>query len=371
MQKWKWIVNLTDEQDRELQSLVRKGRASARRITRARVLLLAAEDRPDDEVAAVLHTSRSTVERIRRRFVEHGLEAALSERPRPGAAPKLDERGQATLIALACSNPPDGRASWTMQLLADELVVRRVVPSISDEAVRRTLKKTGLKPWLQEHWCIPEVSPAFVAAMEDVLDLYAEPYDPRRPVVGFDERPLQLLDDTRAPVPPAPGRTRRVDYEYRRNGTGNVFTSVEPLAGWRHVEVTERRTAVDFAHQMRWLVDEAYPNAKVIRVVLDNLNIHTIASLYAAFPPQEARRIARKLEFHPTPKHGSWLNVAESELAVLSNQCLNRRLPTLVSVRREVTAWERQRNAKQVKIHWLFTTAHARRKLRHAYPIPA
>lgn len=142
MQKWKWVVKLSDEQHRELRSLVRKGKASARRITRARVLLLAAEDRPDDEVAAVLHTSRSTVERIRRRFVEHGLEAALSERPRPGAAPKLDERGQATLIALACSNPPEGRASWTMQLLADELVVRRVVPAISDEAVRRTLKKT-------------------------------------------------------------------------------------------------------------------------------------------------------------------------------------------------------------------------------------
>jgi transposase len=143
VQKWKWIVELSDEQRRELRSLVRKGTASARRITRARVLLLAAEDRPDDEVAAVLHTSRSTVERIRRRFVEHGLEAALTERPRPGAAPKLDERGQATLIALACSNPPEGRTSWTMQLLADELVVRRVVPAISDEAVRRTLKKTG------------------------------------------------------------------------------------------------------------------------------------------------------------------------------------------------------------------------------------
>jgi transposase len=141
--KWRWIVELSDEQRRELRALVRKGRASARRITRARVLLLAAEDRPDDEVAAVLETSRSTVERIRRRFVEHGLEAALSERPRPGAAPKLDERGQATLIALACSNPPEGRASWTMQLLANELIVRRVVPAISDEAVRRTLKKTG------------------------------------------------------------------------------------------------------------------------------------------------------------------------------------------------------------------------------------
>ena len=143
MQKWKWVVDLSEEQRRELRALVHKGKASARRITRARVLLLAAEDRTDDEVAAVLHTSRSTVERIRRRFVEHGLEAALSERPRPGAAPKLDERGQATLIALACSNPPDGRTSWTMQLLADELMIRRVVPSISDEAVRRTLKKTG------------------------------------------------------------------------------------------------------------------------------------------------------------------------------------------------------------------------------------
>jgi transposase len=143
LQKWKWIVDLSDEQRRELRSLVRKGKTSARRITRARILLLADEDRPDDEVAAVLHTSRSTVERVRRRFVEHGLEAALSEWPRPGAAPKLDERGQATLIALACSNPPEGRTSWTMQLLADELIVRRVVPSISDEAVRRTLKKTG------------------------------------------------------------------------------------------------------------------------------------------------------------------------------------------------------------------------------------
>jgi len=140
--KWKWIVELTDEQRRELRALVRKGHASARRLTRARILLLADEDRTDDEVAAALHTSRSTVERIRRRFVEHGLEAALSERPRPGAVPKLDERGQATLIALACSNPPEGRTSWTMQLLAHELVVRRVVPSISDESVRRTLKKT-------------------------------------------------------------------------------------------------------------------------------------------------------------------------------------------------------------------------------------
>jgi DDE superfamily endonuclease len=215
------------------------------------------------------------------------------------------------------------------------------------------------------------MSPAFVAAMEDVLDLYAEPYDADRPVVGFDERPLQLLGETRTAMPAAPGRARRVDYEYCRNGVGNVFTTVEPLAGWRHVEVTQRRTAVDFAHQMHWLVDQAYPEARVIRVVLDNLNTHTTASLYAAFPAPEARRIARKLEFHPTPVHGSWLNVAECELAVLSTQCLDRRLPDLPTVAHEVAAWEQQRNLERPTIKWHFTTAQARRKLQHVYPIPA
>jgi hypothetical protein len=207
--------------------------------------------------------------------------------------------------------------------------------------------------------------------MEDVLDLYAEPYDADRPVVGFDERPLQLLGETRTPVPTAPGRVRRVDYEYRRNGTGNVFTTVEPLAGWRHVEVTQRRATSDFAQQMRWLVDEAYPDAQVIRVVLDNLNTHTIASLYATFPAPEARRLARRLEFHHTPKHGSWLNVAECELAVLASQCLNRRLPDLATVSSEAAAWERHRNIERPTVKWHFTTAQARRKLSHIYPIPA
>lgn len=208
-----------------------------------------------------------------------------------------------------------------------------------------------------------------MAAMEDVLDLYSEPYDPARPVVGFDERPLQLVAETRTPLPAAPGRKQRFDYEYERRGTGNVFTTVEPLAGWRHVAVTERRTAVDFAEQMRWLVDEAYPEAAVVRVVLDNLNTHTTASLYAAFPPAEARRIAKRLELHHTPKHGSWLNVAECELAVLATQCLDRRLPDLATVAREVAAWERRRNIDRPTVKWHFTTAQARRKLKHLYPV--
>ena len=215
------------------------------------------------------------------------------------------------------------------------------------------------------------MSPAFVAAMEDVLDLYAEPYDPARPVVGLDERPLQLVAETRTPLPAAPGRKQRYDYEYERRGVGNLFTTVEPRAGWRHVAVTERRTAADFAHQLRWLVDEAYPDAEVVRVVLDNLNTHTTASLYAAFPAPEARRLARKLEFHHTPVHGSWLNVAECELAVLATQCLDRRLPDLATVAREVAAWEARRNQERPTVKWHFTTAQARRKLKHLYPIPA
>jgi hypothetical protein len=207
--------------------------------------------------------------------------------------------------------------------------------------------------------------------MEDVLELYAEPYDPERPVVGFDERPLQHVAETPTPLPAQPGRPRRIDYEYRRNGTCNLFITVEPLSGWRHVEVTQRRTAVDFAHQMQWLVDDAYPDAKVVRVVLDNLNVHSIASLYVAFLPAEARRMARRLEFHYTPKHGSWLNVAECELAVLASQSLARRLGDIDTACHEIAAWERQRNRDRPTVKWHFTVAQARRKLQFLYPDPA
>lgn len=203
--------------------------------------------------------------------------------------------------------------------------------------------------------------------MEDILDLYAEPYDPRRPVVCLDERPYQLRKDQRDPLPVKPGQPRREDFEYEREGTCNLFLTFQPLTGWRHVEVTERRTGADFAHQMKWLVDEVFPEADVIRVVLDNLNIHTPAALYQTFPPEEARRLVRKLEFHHTPKHGSWLNMVEIEFSVLARQCLNRRLPDIATVRREVQAWEEARNAAQATVAWRFTTADARLKLHRLY----
>jgi hypothetical protein len=204
--------------------------------------------------------------------------------------------------------------------------------------------------------------------MEDVLDLYAAPPDPARPRVCFDEVSYQLVGETRVPRPPAPGQPARYDYEYKRNGTANLFVLVQPEAGWRHVEVTARRTKHDFAEQMRALVDERFPAAEVVRVVLDNLNTHTPAALYEAFPAEEARRLTSKLEFHYTPTHGSWLNMAEIENSALARQCLARRLPDPDTLRREVAAWQAGRNAARATIDWRFTTAHARTKLARLYP---
>jgi hypothetical protein len=212
------------------------------------------------------------------------------------------------------------------------------------------------------------VSGEFVAAMEDVLDLYAAPYDPQRPMVTFDETSKQLIGETRQPLPAQPGQPARYDYEYKRNGTRNIFLFCEPQAGWRPVAVTAQRTREDFAHQMKWLVDERYPHADVSRVVLDTLNTHKPGSLYETFPPAEAHRLRQKLEFHYTPKPGSWLNMAEIELSVFARQCLQRRIATEATLVHELAAIEATRNAAQATIHWQFTTAAARVKLAHLYP---
>ena len=214
----------------------------------------------------------------------------------------------------------------------------------------------------------PEASCEFVAAMEDVLDVYQRPYDPKRPQVCMDETTKQLVAETRVPIEARAGQPERFDYEYRREGVANLFMFSEPLAGRRHVKVSERRTRVDWAEAMRDLVDVQYPEAEVVMVVLDQLNTHSIASLYEAFAPEEAHRIARKLELHHTPKHGSWLNMAEIELSVLSRQCLDRRIPDQATLEREVAAWEQKRNAAEVRVDWRFTTADARIKLRKLYP---
>ena len=204
--------------------------------------------------------------------------------------------------------------------------------------------------------------------MEDVLDVYQRPYDPQRPLVCMDETSKQLVGETRVPMAAAPGRPARVDYEYVRCGTANVFLFCEPLAGRRQVRITARRTKVDWALNVRALVDEVYPEAEKVVLVMDNLNTHAAASLYEAFPPTEAKRLADRLEIHYTPKHGSWLNMAEIELGMLGRQCLDRRLDHVEQLVREAAAWEAARNAKAARVNWRFTTAAARIKLKKLYP---
>jgi len=215
----------------------------------------------------------------------------------------------------------------------------------------------------------PEANAEFVYHMEDALDLYHEPYDPRYPTICLDETSKQLVAETRVPIPASPGHVARYDYEYERKGVRNLFMFFEPLRGWRHIEVTERRTKIDWAHCMKQLLDEFYPDAIRIRVVQDQLNTHNPAALYEAFEPQEARRLLDRLEFHYTPKHGSWLNMAEIEFSVLSRQCLDQRIPSETALRRECAAWEEDRNANKTKTNWRFTTQDARIKLERLYPL--
>src|SRR3984957_14603757 len=324
----------------------------------------------DEAIAASVGVGGSTVYRTKRRFVLGNLEAALSEEPRPGADRKLSGKEEALLVATACSNPPEGRARWTLEPLADELVRLTEHGSLSRETVRRRLAENHLKPWRKDMWCIPQVDGEYVARMEDVLDLYAEPPDPKRPVVCFDESPVQLIGETRQPIPAMPGQLERYACEYKRNGTANLFILLDLHRSWRRVKVTDSRAAVDFAACMRELCDVHFPKAERIRVVLDNLSTHSAGALYQAFPAGEARRMLRRLEFHYTPKHASWLNMVEIEIGVLRSQCLDRRIATKPRLIAEVAAWERHRNASGARIQWMFTTYKARAKMGRAYPHP-
>lgn len=219
-------------------------------------------------------------------------------------------------------------------------------------------------------WVIPpEKNAEFVACMEDILDLYHQPYDPEKPLVCMDEQPVQLIKEKREPLPVRPGEPMRVDYEYERGGTANIFMLTEPLAGQRHVSVRERKTKQDWASEVKELLDIYYPEAERVRLVCDNLNTHTIGALYEAFSPEEAWRLSRRLEIHHTPKHGSWLNIAEIELSALTKQCLDRRIPDSLSLKTEVQAWEARQNTQQKAVDWQFTTRDARIKLKHLYPV--
>jgi len=364
----RYRVELSQVERIELKALLSGGKHAARKLKRAQILLAADAGVGDEEIARSVGVGGSTVYRTKRRFVEGNLERALSEDPRPGAERKLTGKEEALLVATACATPPAGRARWTLELLAGAMVKLTDHDSLSGETVRRRLAENDLKPWRKDMWCIPQVDGEYVARMENVLDLYAEAPDLKRPVVCFDESPVQLIGEVRQPIPARPGRLERYDYEYRRNGTVNLFVLLDVHRPWRKVKLTERRAAKDYAECIRDLVDIHYPDAETIRVVQDNLSTHSAGALYQTFPPTEARRLLRRIEFHYTPKHASWLNMVEIEIGVLRGQCLARRIDDPKRLRREITAWERQRNAARSRIKWMFTTEKARDKMGRAYP---
>ena len=364
----RYRVELNQVERETLTAMLAGGKHRVRRLKRAQVLLAAEAGVDDDAIALTVNVSGSTVYRTKRRFVEGNLEAALSEEPRPGAERKLTGREEALLVATACSKPPVGCARWTLKLLANTFVELTDHETLSPATVGRRLAENHLKPWRKDMWCIPKVDAEYVARMEDVLDLYAEAPDPSRPVICFDESPIHLIGEARQPIPAKPGQLERYDCEYKRNGTANLFVFLDAHHSWRRVKVTDRRAAPDFAQCMRDLVDTYFPEAEKTRVVMDNLSTHSPSSLYNSFPPAEARRILRRLEFHYTPKHASWLNMVEIEIGVLRTQCLDRRIDSQDLLASEVAAWECRRNESGERINWMFSTEKAREKLAKAYP---
>lgn len=366
----KYIVALTGEEREKLLTVIGSGTAKARTLTHARILLKADEGWPDHHICQALDVSIPTIERVRKRFVFEGFEAVLKpRRPHRSYSRKLDGEPEARTIALVCSSPPEGSARWSLRLLAERVVQLKIVDSISHETIRQVLAQNELKPWRKQEWCIPPRTNAeFVYQMEDVLDVYKRPVNPQRPLVCFDETPEQLISETRQALPMQSGQPQRYDYEYRREGVANLFMFFAPLQNWRTVKVTAQRTKVDWAHCMRNWVDVHFPQAEKIVIVQDQLNTHAPACLYDVFPPTEAKRILDRFEFHCTPKHGSWLNMAEIELSVLNRQCLRQCIPSRTDLIHETEAWVRQRNQKQATVDWHFATQDARIKLKRLYP---
>ena len=323
------------------------------------------------QIADCAGVSVPTVIDTLREYSEKGLAYAVTPARNPASdTARLKATGdvEAKIVAKACSKAPGGRARWTMTLLSDESSVILETP-LSRSTVCRILQRNEIRPHLSEYWCIPpEEDAEFVANMEDILDLYQMPYDPKRPLWCMDEKPYQLLGESREPIPMRPGDTKKIDSEYVRNGTVSIFCFIQPHTGKIFHSVEETRTAVDWAEKIRYLVDEVEPDAEKIVLVMDNLNTHAIASLYKAFPPEEARRIAKKLEVHYTPKHGSWLDIAEIGINIITRECLDRRIENIDILRSELKEWNDAYDKNPSPINWQFTTADARIKLRRLYP---
>ena len=388
----KHSVQLTEKEVGLLKSLTHKGAGeSARTIMHANILLLSndslgSKKRTNREIAELFDISPTTVNQVRSTYATQGIEAALKRKTRltPPHISKITGDFEAQAIATALSPAPKGNARWTLRLLAEYCTEKEYIISVSHSAIGDMLNTNQVKPHLSEYWCTPKEHDAeFVLRMEDVLGIYKRSYNPQAPVVCMDEKPIQLLGEIRDRVSakplrtdpdtglPKPGSVERIDSEYIRCGTASIFMFTEPLGGWRHAIALNTRKKEDFALQMRIASEKYYPDVPKIILIADNLNAHTPAAFHEAFPPKIAYALAQKFEFHYTPKHGSWLNIAESELSSLSRQCLgNQRIRTIDELNEILAAWEIDRNARQKGVNWQFAAEDARIKPKRLYPAP-
>lgn len=392
MPKLNYTVKLTEDETEKLKSLTHKGAGeSARTIMHANILLftndgLGEKKKGVRETAELFDISPTTVNNVRKLYATSGLDAALSRKTRltPPHISKITGDFEAQVIATALGPAPKGRARWTLRLLAEYCSEKEYIVSISHAAIGDMLNTNEVKPHLSRYWCMPKAHDAeFVLHMEDVLSIYKREYDPRIPVLCMDEKPIQLLDEIRERVSAKPlrmdsdtdlpkhGTVEKIDSEYVRCGTASIFMFTEPLGGWRHTVALKTRKKEDFAVLMRKVSQEHYSDADKVILIADNLNTHNPASFYKTFPAPVAFALAQKFEFHYTPKHGSWLNIAETELSSLSRQCLgNQRINSIEELNEILDAWEVDRNLRQKGVNWQFTAEDARIKLKRLYPSP-
>ena len=387
----KYKVELTGQEIQMLKDITHKGsNHSAHKIMHANVLLntndLNAVKKTDREIAEIFNLSKTTVSLIRKTYATEGIEAALHRKTRLTAPilSKITGDFEANVIATALSPAPKGRARWTLRLLAEHCIEKQYIVTISHTCIGELLNTNEVKPHLSEYWCIPKENDAsFVAHMEDVLGIYQRPYNPNIPVLCMDEKPIQFLDETRRRIEakplrvdaetdlPKPGTSEKIDSEYIRCGHGSIFIFTEPLGAWRRVIARQTRTKGDYALLLHQLYQERYRNVEKVILISDNLNTHNIASFYEAFPAGIAYKLAQTYEFHHTPVHGSWLNIAECELCSLARECLgNQRINSVEALNEILAPWENDRNNRQKGVNWQFTSQDARIKLKRLYPTP-
>jgi hypothetical protein len=362
-------IRLKKKELEQIGDLLSAGVQPVRVVKRAQVLRLLAAGHPSPEVGYSVGLTPKTVRNIGWRYQQAGLRRALYDEPRPGAAPLLRDNQKQQIVAMVCSDPPEGRARWTIRLIVEESMRRKLVATVGRETIRILLRSHDSKPWRIKSWCIAELTPEYIRNMEDVLATYERPWDEKQPVVCVDEKPVQLLGDVRTPRPARkPGQIAKQDNEYERLGTANIFCGVEPKSGRHFTAVTPTRSGVEFAAMMQKLAG-AYPEADTIHLVMDNLSTHSEKSLTKRYGVEVGTQLWNRFTIHYTPVHGSWLNQAEIEISVLAGQCLGmRRIGSIEKLRREARAWNRRTNRAKLKINWKFERRAARRKFKYRVP---